>query len=105
VCDSTSVATTDLIECDLVYEEYEGEHFKVKFNRNHSWHYLEGQRNDEVILIQNYDSTSQTRKGSGTVIVEPMGVDQACQVVHILLLSTRGRLMERLRGAAWRLGL
>lgn len=56
VCDSNSAADNDLVACDLVYEHYEGEHFKVKYNPLHKWYYLQNQTKDEITLIQNYDS-------------------------------------------------
>ncbi|KAI1751940.1 hypothetical protein F4782DRAFT_502695 [Xylaria castorea] len=37
LCDASTLSDEDLVECDLVYESYEGEHYKVKYNRNHRW--------------------------------------------------------------------
>lgn len=38
--------------CDLVYDGYEGEHYKVKHNTNHKWYYWPNHSRDKVILIR-----------------------------------------------------
>lgn len=76
VCDSRSVLDSELLECDLVYPDYEGEHFKVKYSGAHRWYYWRHQIRDEVILIQNFDSDGTARKrcshvprGAPTIVV------------------------------------
>jgi len=61
LCDSRTLCEDDLMECDLVYEDYEGEHYRVKYNKKHEWYFYSNQRNDEAILILNFDTHSNTR--------------------------------------------
>ncbi len=66
VCDSRTVDDDDLVATDLIYPRYEGEHYRVKYNKNHNWYYWSGQTKDEVILILNYDSKENIREYSPT---------------------------------------
>lgn len=50
------------METDLIYKDYEGEYYTVRYNRAHKWFYCSHQRQDEVILIQNFDSLNNTRE-------------------------------------------
>ena len=61
VCDSATVQEKDLVACDLVYDHYEGEHYRARYNPEHKWYYWPNQTRDEVILIQNFDSNSNIR--------------------------------------------
>lgn len=49
------------MECDLVYEDCEGEHYSVMHNKKHEWYFYSNQQNDEAIPLLNFDTHSQTR--------------------------------------------
>lgn len=62
VCDSRTVSDCDLVECDLVYRDYEGEFYVLHHSSAHSWFYLSGQTREEVTILLNFDSHSDVRK-------------------------------------------
>ncbi|KFY38172.1 hypothetical protein V495_06712 [Pseudogymnoascus sp. VKM F-4514 (FW-929)] len=61
LCDSRSINDEDLIESDHIYPDFESETYMAFFAPGHKWYYLEDQMPDEVLLITNYDSSSETR--------------------------------------------
>ncbi|KAH8769124.1 hypothetical protein F5883DRAFT_65530 [Diaporthe sp. PMI_573] len=79
VCDSNTLADEDLEACDLVYDNYEGEHYRVKHSNKHMWYYWSQQTRDEVILIQNFDSANQIRCAHSAFRVDD---DQAMRAVR-----------------------
>ena len=62
VCDSRTISDDDLVECDLVYKDYEGEFYVLHHAEAHRWFYLSGQTRDEVILLLNLDSHRDIRE-------------------------------------------
>lgn len=64
VCDSRSVDTIDLLESDYIYPTFVCETLVVKYAPRHKWYYLSGQTKEEVLLMTNYDSGSDTRTSS-----------------------------------------
>jgi hypothetical protein len=58
VLDGGSVAPADLVPTDLVYPHRTGETYSVAFNANHRWFYFSAMREDEALLLKNYDSAT-----------------------------------------------
>lgn len=56
VCDARTVASSDLIPSDLVYEDRVAEVLSVAYNPAHRWFYVPEMRTDEVLLIKNSDT-------------------------------------------------
>ena len=56
VCDSRTVAATDLVPSDLVYRERVGETYSVRYNPAHRWFYAPEMRRDEVLLLKIADT-------------------------------------------------
>jgi hypothetical protein len=56
VAEAGSVRPDELVPSDLVYRNRVGETYNVLFNPAHRWHYISGQRPDEVLLLKCYDS-------------------------------------------------
>ncbi|KAJ7124459.1 hypothetical protein C8R44DRAFT_619998 [Mycena epipterygia] len=57
LCDFRSVnPETDVHPIALIYSDFEGETFGVKYNPNQKWTYFSGVTPDEFILIKCYDS-------------------------------------------------
>ncbi|OCH88906.1 hypothetical protein OBBRIDRAFT_757363 [Obba rivulosa] len=46
----------DLVPVRLIYPNYEGSTYSVRYNPTHRWHYLSNQTPDEVLFIKCYDS-------------------------------------------------
>jgi len=65
VCDPRSVPDSDLVECDHVRRKFKGANMYAHYGPGHKWHYLGGQRPDEVLLLKMFDSDpSAEAKGS-----------------------------------------
>jgi len=56
LCDGASMGYDDLIEVDLIRQDYIGSTMYAKYRRGYRWHYLESQTPDEVCLFKNFDS-------------------------------------------------
>jgi hypothetical protein len=56
VCDSRTVAATDLVPSDLVYRERVGETYSVTYNPAHAWYYVPEMRRDEVLMLKIADT-------------------------------------------------
>ncbi|KAK1750089.1 Aspirochlorine biosynthesis protein N [Echria macrotheca] len=56
VCDPRSVPDSDLVECDHVRRKFKGANMYAHYGPGHKWHYLSGQRPDEVLLLKMFDS-------------------------------------------------
>ncbi len=56
LCDSRSIAATDLVTSDLVYPDKVGETYAFVFNPRHRWYYFPRLTPDEVLLLKIYDS-------------------------------------------------
>src|SRR5439155_4453827 len=61
VLDGSSLTAADLISTDLVYPTRTGETYSVAFNANHRWFYFSAMREDEALLLKNYDSATNIR--------------------------------------------
>jgi len=59
VLDGASVAPSDLVPTDLVYPHRTGETYSVAFNADHRWFYFSAMREDEALLLKNYDSGTE----------------------------------------------
>ena len=66
VLDGSSVAPADLVATDLVYPHRTGETYSVAFNANHRWFYFSAMREDEALLLKNYDSATDVSGARGT---------------------------------------
>lgn len=58
VCDAKSVAASDLVPSDLVYEHRVGETYSITYNATHRWFYLSEMRPDEALLIKCCDTAT-----------------------------------------------
>ena len=61
VCDAESVAPSDLVASDLVYQHRVGETYGVKFNPLHRWFYVPQMQPDEALLLKCFDSATDGR--------------------------------------------
>lgn len=61
VCDAGSVAPTDLVPSDLVYQNRVGETYAVKYNPDHRWFYVPEMQADEALLLKCFDSETDGR--------------------------------------------
>lgn len=62
VCDSRTVAESDLVESDFITPNFEGETFCVSFNPSHKWYYMKDQGRQDVLVLSNFDSETGLRK-------------------------------------------
>lgn len=60
LCDSRSIALTDLVPSDLVYRDKIGETYAFVFNPAHRWYYFPHMTPDEVLLLKIYDSAGDS---------------------------------------------
>ena len=56
VCDSRTLSKEDLVACDMMYPDITTEIYHVLYNPEQRWFYLPAQRNDEALLMKNFDS-------------------------------------------------
>jgi len=56
VCDSRTVANSDLVPSDLVYRDRVGETYSVTYNPAHRWFYVPEMRHDEALLLKIADT-------------------------------------------------
>jgi hypothetical protein len=61
VCDARSVAPSDLVPADLVYQNRVGETYAVTFNPAHRWFYVPDMQPDEALLLKCFDSATDGR--------------------------------------------
>jgi hypothetical protein len=61
VCDAASVAPSDLVPSDLVYQHRVGETYGVTYNPAHRWFYVPGMQPDEALLLKCFDSATDGR--------------------------------------------
>lgn len=50
------VPERDLVTVKLLYPDYVGETYRVKFHKNHQWYYHSHQNKNDVLLLKCYDS-------------------------------------------------
>lgn len=61
VCDFASVdREKDPLESDLVFRDAASENVVLRYNPNHAWYYLSGQRTDEVLVFRNAPSPGRS---------------------------------------------
>lgn len=46
----------DLMLSYLIYKDYKGETYRIKYNPNHKWYYVSHQNKNDVLLLKCYDS-------------------------------------------------
>jgi hypothetical protein len=56
LCDHRTVDKDDLVETDVVNEDYVGETYSVKYNPKHLFYWLKDQRPDELCVFVTFDS-------------------------------------------------
>jgi hypothetical protein len=56
VCDAGSVAPSDLVPSDLVYQDRVGETYAVTYNPAHRWFYVPDMQPNEALLLKCFDS-------------------------------------------------
>jgi len=56
LAEANSVAPSELIETDLVYDDRVGEIYEVAWNAGQRWSYVPAMEADEALLIKGYDS-------------------------------------------------
>ncbi|KAL0478020.1 oxidoreductase [Acrasis kona] len=56
VCDFRSIKKEDLVPVSLIYPDYEGETYGVRYNPEHKWYYVKDMTEDEVLFIKCFDS-------------------------------------------------
>jgi hypothetical protein len=56
VCDARSIAPTDLVPSDLIYQDKVGETYAFVYNPDHHWYYFPLMTPEEVLLLKIYDS-------------------------------------------------
>jgi hypothetical protein len=61
VCDAGSVAPSDLVPSDLVYQNRVGETYGVTYNPAHRWFYVPEMQPDEALLLKCFDSKTDGR--------------------------------------------
>ena len=59
--DASTIASGDLVNVDLVYEDRTGEIYHGRYNPEHRWFYFPRMAVDEAILIKGYDSARDGR--------------------------------------------
>ncbi|KAL8791342.1 MAG: hypothetical protein Q9195_005961 [Heterodermia aff. obscurata] len=61
LCDASTInPSTDLEPCDQVYAESASENMQVRYREQQRWYYLEGQREDEVLVFRQSDSKKES---------------------------------------------
>lgn len=59
LCDAQSIAPTDLVASDLVYNDRVGETYSVTYNPQHQWYYFPQMHRDEAVFIKCFDSAEE----------------------------------------------
>jgi hypothetical protein len=59
--DAASIAPQDLVVCDLIYADRNGEIYQGVYNPNHRWYYFPEMEREEAVLIKCYDSAKDGR--------------------------------------------
>lgn len=62
VCDSRTVLDSDLVESDFIYPNLESETYAVLYNPSHRWYFMKDQCSDDLLMITNFDSKTNTRR-------------------------------------------
>lgn len=59
----------DLVVSRLIYPDYDGQTYRLRYNENHKWYYLPNQKVNEVSLIKCYDSREKQKAGGKDVAI------------------------------------
>ena len=60
LCDASTInPSTDLEPCDQVFATHASENVQVRYGEQQRWYYLEGQREDEVLVFRQSDSKEE----------------------------------------------
>lgn len=62
LCDSRHLAPDDIVESDIVLPHLQIQAYEIWYNPAQRWYYLPLQTNDEVLLMLNADSDTETSK-------------------------------------------
>ena len=62
VCDARTVATEDLVACELRYPHRVGEIYLVTYSPDHEWSYFPAMHRDEALVFKQYDSAAGVAK-------------------------------------------
>lgn len=62
ICDTRTLTDEDLVPSDIVLPHTLLEAYDLWFNPKQKWYFLDRQKNDEVLLMINYDSERNIRK-------------------------------------------
>lgn len=62
VADARSVPDEDLVEADMVENEFPGKQWVVRHNSNHRWHFKYGMTPEDVLLIKCFDSRTDVAR-------------------------------------------
>jgi hypothetical protein len=61
LCDaSTLTPDTDVVDTDIVYQNFVAENCMIHYNRNQKWHYLAEQQDSEILVFKAADSDFRT---------------------------------------------
>ena len=73
ICDAQSIASADLVETDLVYQDRVGEVLQMSHNPDHRWFYFPAMERDEALVFKCYDSLrdGRSRFTAHTAIADP----------------------------------
>ena len=61
-CDAATVRDDDLLTFKIYYEDRVGENYFARHHERHAWYYFPRMRREEVLLIQQWDSSDQAAK-------------------------------------------
>jgi hypothetical protein len=68
ICDTRTLADEDLVPSDIVLPHTLLEAYDLWYNPKQEWWFLDQQKNNEVLLMINYDSELNIRKSSHLLI-------------------------------------
>ena len=65
LCDASTVSPKDLVVFEIHYADRIGENYFAKFNPKHKWYFFSKMRNNEALLIKQWDSAGGLAKSKG----------------------------------------
>jgi len=66
LCDASTVSPKDLVVFEIHYADRVGENYFSKFNTKHDWYFFSKMKNDEALLIKQWDSLGGLSKSKGS---------------------------------------
>ena len=70
LCDASTInPRTDLEPCDQVFANHASENMQVRYREQQRWYYLEGQRDDEVLVFRQSDSREEPACGESSSLL------------------------------------